>query len=421
MVYAFPTDTKLWAEYGRIRADSLRSDGDGSPATQFYREHRLEMDAGAIIAWPARHNPDEISAIQHAMNLRFRDEAAFFAEYQNEPLPESETTGDELTAEQIAAKVNRLRRAAIPTGCNHLTMFIDIQATLLFYVVVAWEDDFTGYIVEYGSYPDQKRPYFTLRDAKTTLAIAAKGTGLEGSIYAGLEALTKKTLDREWQRDDGAAMRIERPTPGSSCRATGGSSVHRVSHFQNTNARSETASATIGEFRMSKASGRFDTSSSIRTTGNRSFTPGSRCRWATVGASRSLARSPTNTECLPNKSPPNTGSRRKGVGEPWTNGSYGPSAETTTGSTGWSVVRSPRRFREQFFRAPTGRPPLHASESVFQTFNGGSGHECRGEKTECGGRPRPSLPKLWLPAFLRRIHTALLWSNHETTAVSSVR
>ena len=210
MVYAFPADAKLWAEYGRIRDDSLRSDGDGSPATQFYREHRLEMDAGAIIAWPARHNPDEISAIQHAMNLRFRDEAAFFAEYQNEPLPESETTGDELTAEQIAAKVNRLRRAAIPTGCNHLTMFIDIQATLLFYVVVGWEDDFTGYIVDYGSYPDQKRQYFTLRDAKTTLAIAAKGTGLEGSIYAGLEALTKKTLDREWQRDDGAAMRIER-------------------------------------------------------------------------------------------------------------------------------------------------------------------------------------------------------------------
>ena len=36
------------------------------------------------------------------------------------------------------------------------------------------------------------------------------GTGLEGSIYAGLESLTSKLLDREWQRDDGAAMRIGR-------------------------------------------------------------------------------------------------------------------------------------------------------------------------------------------------------------------
>jgi phage terminase large subunit GpA-like protein len=33
---------------------------------------------------------------------------------------------------------------------------------------------------------------------------------LEGSIYAGLEALTGDLLGREWQRDDGAAMKIGR-------------------------------------------------------------------------------------------------------------------------------------------------------------------------------------------------------------------
>ncbi len=55
-------------------------------ATEYYRQHRNEMDAGAVIAWPERYNHDELSAIQHAMNLRLQDEAAFFAEYQNEPL-----------------------------------------------------------------------------------------------------------------------------------------------------------------------------------------------------------------------------------------------------------------------------------------------------------------------------------------------
>jgi len=89
-------------------------------------------------------------------------------------------------------------------------MFIDVQQKLLYYVVAAWEDDFTGYVVDYGSYPDQKRPYFTLRDARHTLAVVAPGTGLEGSIYAGLEHLTEKYLAREWKRDDGAALRIER-------------------------------------------------------------------------------------------------------------------------------------------------------------------------------------------------------------------
>jgi phage terminase large subunit GpA-like protein len=98
----------------------------------------------------------------------------------------------------------------VPIGCNHLTMFVDVQASLLYYVVAAWEDDFTGYVVDYGTYPDQRRPYFTLRDARQTLAIATKSTGLEGSIYAGLEALAGQLLPREWRRDDGAMLRIER-------------------------------------------------------------------------------------------------------------------------------------------------------------------------------------------------------------------
>ena len=50
-----------------------------------------------------------------------------------------------------------------------------MQQKLLFYVVAAWETDFTGYVIDYGSYPDQQRPYFTLRDARRTLAGAAAG------------------------------------------------------------------------------------------------------------------------------------------------------------------------------------------------------------------------------------------------------
>ncbi|HIK95517.1 MAG TPA: hypothetical protein EYG03_26530, partial [Planctomycetes bacterium] len=122
-----------------------------------------------------------------------------------------ETTDDDLlTVDEIAAKTNRIGRGEIPIGCNALTMFIDVQQNLLFFVLIAWEDNFTGYVVDYGSYPDQKRTYFTLRDARHTLATVAEGTGLEGSIYAGLETLTEDLLSREWKRDDGAAMRVDR-------------------------------------------------------------------------------------------------------------------------------------------------------------------------------------------------------------------
>ena len=209
MVYSFPTNEKLWARYAEIRADSLRNDGNGHEATDFYASHRAAMDAGTVVAWADRHNADELSAIQHAMNLKFRDEAAFFAEYQNEPIVEAE--GDEmLTADEIAAKTNGYRRGEVPLGCNHVTMFIDVQGKALFWLLAAWEDDFTGYVVDYGTYPDQRRPYFTLRDIRATLARAKPGTGMEGAIYAGLEALTVERLGRTYRREDGAELKIDR-------------------------------------------------------------------------------------------------------------------------------------------------------------------------------------------------------------------
>jgi hypothetical protein len=210
MVYAFPTSETLWKRYAELRAEGMRRGDGGEEATEFYRQNQAMMDEGAIIAWPERFNHDELSAIQHAINLKLQDEAAFFAEYQNEPLPEVAASDNELTADAIAARTNRLQRGEVPVGCNYVSMFVDVQANLLFYLVAAWEDDFTGYVIDYGTWPDQKRPWFTLRDARLTLANVSGTGGLEGSIYAGLEALTGRMLQREWKRDDGAMLRIER-------------------------------------------------------------------------------------------------------------------------------------------------------------------------------------------------------------------
>jgi hypothetical protein len=210
MVYRFPADEKLWARYAELRAEGLRQGDGGAAATEFYRANRTAMDDGAEIAWPERHDPDELSAIQHAMNLKLRDEAAFFAEYQNQPLPDQTIGADELTAEQVMAKINRRHRGDVPLGCDHVTAFIDVQGALLFYVVCAWADDFTGYVIDYGTFPDQRRPYFTLRDARHTLEAATGVPGLEGSVYAGLDRLVNDLAGREWRRDDEAALTLGR-------------------------------------------------------------------------------------------------------------------------------------------------------------------------------------------------------------------
>ena len=210
MVYEFPKNMKLWEQYAEIRAEALREEGNFRRATEFYEAHRAEMDEGAKVSWEARFNHDEISALQHAMNLKFQDEVAFQAEYQNDPLPE-DTGGEEiLSIDAICAKINGLPHNKVPLACDRITLFIDVQKALLFYVVTAWTENFTGSVIDYGSWPDQHRREFSLADANPTIQSEFPRAGLEGGLYAALTALTDDLLGREWEREDGAMMKIER-------------------------------------------------------------------------------------------------------------------------------------------------------------------------------------------------------------------
>ena len=114
MLYEFPKNMKLWDEYAEIRAEALRTDGNFQAATDFYLAHREEMDEGAVVSWDARYNHDEVSALQHAMNLKLQDEAAFQAEYQNAPLPEDLSDDTLLSVDEICGKVNGIARYRVP-------------------------------------------------------------------------------------------------------------------------------------------------------------------------------------------------------------------------------------------------------------------------------------------------------------------
>lgn len=210
MVYRFPSNMKLWEEYAEIRAEALRTEGNFQKATEFYLANREAMDAGAEVSWEARFNHDEVSALQHAMNLKFQDEAAFQSEYQNDPLPDDTADDSHLSVDEICAKINGLARRRVPLKCDRLTMFVDVQKALLFYVVIAWAEDFTGAVIDYGSWPDQHRHEYSLADANPSIQTLFPKAGFEGALYAALSALTDECLGREWEREDGAVLKIER-------------------------------------------------------------------------------------------------------------------------------------------------------------------------------------------------------------------
>ncbi len=208
MLYAFPTAVALWDTYRELRTQSLIGGGTGAEATEFYRANQKAMDEGAIVAWPARFEPGEISAVQHAMNLFVKDARAFAAEYQGEPLEDRPQENDLCSADQIAAKINGLPAGTAPIDCPLLTAFIDVHQDLLYWIVCAWSPRFDGAVLDYGAWPEQSRAYYTLRDANPTLAIVHPKLGRGGAIRAGLEALEARLRAQRWPSENGAELSI---------------------------------------------------------------------------------------------------------------------------------------------------------------------------------------------------------------------
>jgi len=217
MLYALPENMELWESYNEIRVAELQAGRGLAAATAFYRKNIKAMDKGAIVGWPERFNGDEISGLQHAMNKRFVDLWSFEAEFQNNPPAENELSDEDIcTADQIAQKVNGYAQRIVPGDATKLVAFVDVQKRCFYWLVLAVTDDFTGWVVDYGAFPDQGVRHFAYAGGvNRTIADLAKrlghtGAGLEGRLTVGLRELIEKTLaPREYIRDTGGVMRID--------------------------------------------------------------------------------------------------------------------------------------------------------------------------------------------------------------------
>ncbi|RPI81172.1 MAG: hypothetical protein EHM42_11075, partial [Planctomycetaceae bacterium] len=129
----------------------------------------------------------------------------------------------------------------VPRSATRLTAMIDVHQRLLYWAVCAWEDDFTGYVVDYGAWPDQGRNYWTLSGATKTIETQLPGKSLDEQIYGALGTLAGGLIGREWQRDGGGVVRVERCTVDASwgpqtdtvyrfCRQSGYAAILMPSH-----------------------------------------------------------------------------------------------------------------------------------------------------------------------------------------------
>lgn len=209
LLRTMPKNLGEWEKYRDVyEQDMLRQPPNFDISNAYYLEHREVLDEGAEAAWEERKKDTETSAIQHAMHLYFRDELAFWAEYQNDPQATDFSDEGFLTADEIASKVTGVTRGVVPPECTHVTSFIDVQGEVLYWMVVAWSNGFGGQIIDYGTWPDQKRRQFTLRSLQRTLSDEYPGTDTNGAIYAGLLNCIDYLWSREWTTVGGDVMRM---------------------------------------------------------------------------------------------------------------------------------------------------------------------------------------------------------------------
>jgi len=225
LMESMPADMEAWEGYFEVYRDCAAYEPPGlvpgspeyiakqfSKANEYYLEHRETLDRGAVASWPARKYDHEISAVQHALGLYCREPGSFFAEMMNDPKGQIAAAGlKELSAGKILDRLNRVPRGQVPRECRRLTAFVDCHGALLYWAIVAWDDHFGGAPIDFGAWPEQNRAYYTLSDARPSLADHYPGLAEEARLYAGLRDLTGQILGRKFLRHEsgGEFLQVE--------------------------------------------------------------------------------------------------------------------------------------------------------------------------------------------------------------------
>ena len=222
MVNAFPEDwlkgretsEGLWHQYQEIRHDfDTETAGDDlrakEAARDFYASKRKAMDKGSEVTWDyAFAPPYQISTMQAAIDyiIDYGLES-FYSECQNSPEEFFELVGSDsaiVKPGDLRQKNNSLPRFIYPEDTDFVTTFCDISKDVLWFMTVAWvKRHSAGYVIDYGTYPDQSRAYFSLQQLRWTIPKLHKNLPYRASLLKSLQQHHEQVLGRSYKSESG--------------------------------------------------------------------------------------------------------------------------------------------------------------------------------------------------------------------------
>lgn len=145
----------LWYQYDAIRREDLAlGDDEHKRATLFFVQNREAMIAGASVRWKNRVEPPFVDPVQYLVTKFLSNRASFMAEFQQDPLDTSANVAY-LNESQLEEVFNGMDRGFIPEGVERVVCAVDIQEHVLYWKLVAWAPGFTGFISNWGAWPEQ--------------------------------------------------------------------------------------------------------------------------------------------------------------------------------------------------------------------------------------------------------------------------
>ena len=203
-----PERMDLWNKNAALLGEGANPKEGKQLATEHYVANRAEMDRGAEVAWEHDKLDDEVSALQSLMTVRALDPAFFRCEIQQEGFIPINTSGVRLDAGQLLQRLSHVPRGVIPDQASYVTAFVDSSDQVLWWMVSAWSKDFTGWIVDYGTWPDQKRSTFYKSDLAIKIADLLPGASWEEAFTLAHNQIERWLL-QDWPTQNGQARSID--------------------------------------------------------------------------------------------------------------------------------------------------------------------------------------------------------------------
>lgn len=196
-----------WAAYSLKLKEGATPEDGFTLATNYYASHRAEMDLGGEVAWEDDKEKGYLSALQWCMTKKFLQPEFFRCELQQEgSAPRAGLV--QLSADVLIKRLSGFPRGVVPARSSYLTGFIDSSDQVLWWMVVAWQKDLTGWVVDYGTWPDQGRQQFYKSDLQSTISQQLPGVSWEEAFVHAHNQLERHILT-DWDCETGTPRSVD--------------------------------------------------------------------------------------------------------------------------------------------------------------------------------------------------------------------